>query len=990
MEEQMRNTMRFILMRVAALLALGGVALAAAGTQPAVTVWAAPAPQVTLVPIPFVDGQAIPAYTPRPDLVVESVSFDRGAYSVGLSWSASVTVRNIGDSAAASLSVAGHLCRYLQVGTSLACAADEIDLGQGTSLQPDETIDLAGGPFSFDSLPLDESPQYASEGITGLPDGGNVFLQVEVISGPGITEHDDGNNLALASAVYPSAPDDAAYDPAQDVDGDGWMYPTDCNDANPEVNPWHNEVLGDGIDNDCSGGDVPPLPACPTVDELYHTSNDLPCDRPPGVPAAGVAGVDADGDGSSSEEDCDDSNSAIRPGGGEWSDGVDNNCNGLVDEGFVVPDWTFADFQLARGFVNPAYLVGDYGNASPYAMPALRYTFRIENQGDSLGEGEQGLIDDLVLIRDLEGRIFATGNGGFIPYTAFDYGGGFVPACDPIGLLAVIPGGGIFGETNAANNVASGNTPAQVPSANLITEGPFDRDLRFATAPDMSPNSVFHHSEAVGTCPPLMDNVTDQNLPNAYLIGYRIYVEGELVADSVWNDTYFYSPGLGDILSAGDRVCLEIQLDPNNYVYEVDEGNNFYAQILRYRNPIFGEPHFDVVDAYSDGPASCATGTIVAGIGVAGTSSTLSSGGPSLVLGALGGALFLGSVGAALGLYRVGRGVGAASRALTVSSGLLIGGLAGGVAGAVFMAQLAPRPWAVQPGAAFPSMVQESESCDTYLDAVVFAPAEGASLKPGQGLAIEIKPSETLGRKAVDRFVLFIQNPIGRELDLPMVTPLNDVAGSRLDLVASVLGLADSDFFLPGEYRWNIALGQRMTGDELAPYAIACRGSTGHTFFIAQGAATPQPGISDTPTPTATSTVTVTASRVVITPLPPTRTPTSTQPAPDTTGPSIRSVSDSPDPIKVTQPKGCTPTTSTVSASITDPSGVASATVLFFHTTIGQVPMTHAGGNTWTTTLGPYSGTGDGTVDYQIRATDGQGNSSDSSFGQITVLACLP
>jgi hypothetical protein len=923
-------------------------------------------------------------------LVVERVSFDRGGYSVGENWSAAVTVRNIGDSPAASLSIAGHLCRYLQVGSSLACDSNEIVLGQEADLLPDEAVGFAGGPFSFDSLPLDESPQYVSDGITGLPDGGVVFLQVEVIVGPGITEHDDGNNVALASAVYPSAPADTTYDPAQDGDGDGWMYPTDCNDSNPEVNPWHNEVLGDGIDNDCSGGDVPPLPACPTVDELYHTSNDLPCDRPPGIPAAGVTGVDADGDGSSSEEDCDDSNSAIRPGGGEWPDGIDNNCNGLVDEGFAVPDWTFADFQLFRGFVNPAYLVGDYSNASTYYMPALRYNFQIENQGDSLGEGEQGLIDDLVLIQDLEGRIFATGNGGFIPYTAFDYGGGFVPACDLIGLLAVIPGGGIFGETNAANNVASGNTPAQVPSANLITEGPFDRDLRFASAPDMSPNSVFHHSEAVGTCPPLMDNVTDQNLPNSYLIGYRIHVEGELVADRVWNDTYLYSPGLSETLRAGDRVCLEIRLDPNNYVFEVDEGNNSYVQILRYRNPILGEPHFDLVDAYSDGPASCATGEIVAGSGAASTSSALSSGGPSLVLGALGGALLLGAMGAAFGLYVVGRGAGAASKTLPVASGLLIGGLAGGVAGAVLMAQLSPRPWPAQPEVLPLAMGREGESCDAYLDAAAFAPAEGARLEPGQSLAIEIKPSEPLGRMAVDRFVLSILNPVGKELDLPMMAPLGGGDGSRMDLVASVMGIAGPDFFLPGEYQWNIILGQWMTGDDLAPYAIACRGSAAHTFSIAPVGATPQPGASDTPTTTATPTVTVTASLPVISPPPPTRTPTSAQPAADTTGPSIKSVSDSPDSIKVAQPKGCTPTTSTVSASITDPSGVQSAAVLFFHTTIGQIPMTHGGGNTWTATLGPYSGTGDGSVDYQIRATDGQGNTSDSAFAQIAVLACLP
>ncbi len=70
--------------------------------------------------------------------------------------------------------------------------------------------------------------------------------------------------------------------------------------------------------------------------------------------------------------------------------------------------------------------------------------------------------------------------------------------------------------------------------------------------------------------------------------------------------------------------------------------------------------------------------------------------------------------------------------------------------------------------------------------------------------------------------------------------------------------------------------------------------------------------------------------------------------------------------------------------------GATSAYVLFFHTTIGQVPMSNAGGNTWTATLGPYSGIGDGSADYQIHAVDTLGNASDSSFAQVTVLAYIP
>src|SRR5262245_7343303 len=52
--------------------------------------------------------------------------------------------------------------------------------------------------------------------------------------------------------------------------------------------------------------------------------------------------LDGDGDGYSTEDnDCDDSNEGISPGAEEICDGVDNNCDGSVDEG--VTDLFYAD-----------------------------------------------------------------------------------------------------------------------------------------------------------------------------------------------------------------------------------------------------------------------------------------------------------------------------------------------------------------------------------------------------------------------------------------------------------------------------------------------------------------------------------------------------------------------------------------------------------------------------------------------------------------------
>ncbi len=63
----------------------------------------------------------------------------------------------------------------------------------------------------------------------------------------------------------------------------------------------------------------------------------------------GTPSVDADGDGYINDEDCDDNEGTTHPGAIEICDGIDNNCNGEIDEG--VGETFYADMD-ADGFGN--------------------------------------------------------------------------------------------------------------------------------------------------------------------------------------------------------------------------------------------------------------------------------------------------------------------------------------------------------------------------------------------------------------------------------------------------------------------------------------------------------------------------------------------------------------------------------------------------------------------------------------------------------------
>ncbi|MDG1483979.1 MAG: MopE-related protein [Myxococcota bacterium] len=108
-----------------------------------------------------------------------------------------------------------------------------------------------------------------------------------------------------------------------DADGDGAFAAVDCDDNDATVYPGADELC-DGLDNNCDEA----------IDEDAIDAETLYADNDGDSYGSGAALLLCDGSGYVSDNtDCNDSAADAYPGGTEVCDGLDNDCNGTIDEG---------------------------------------------------------------------------------------------------------------------------------------------------------------------------------------------------------------------------------------------------------------------------------------------------------------------------------------------------------------------------------------------------------------------------------------------------------------------------------------------------------------------------------------------------------------------------------------------------------------------------------------------------------------------------------
>jgi hypothetical protein len=153
---------------------------------------------------------------------------------------------------------------------------------------------------------------------------------------PGATEICDGldndcdSNIDedVTSTFYMDSDGDGYGDPNASQDaceaGAGYVANSlDCDDTNGAIYPEAPEVC-DGIDNNCDGN------TDEGVTSIYHADSD---GDTYGDPLTTVEACEAPSGYVTDDTDCDDSRASAFPGNMEVCDEVDNDCNGLTDDG---------------------------------------------------------------------------------------------------------------------------------------------------------------------------------------------------------------------------------------------------------------------------------------------------------------------------------------------------------------------------------------------------------------------------------------------------------------------------------------------------------------------------------------------------------------------------------------------------------------------------------------------------------------------------------
>lgn len=188
----------------------------------------------------------------------------------------------------------------------------------------------------------------------------------------------------------------------QDLDGDGFFAPADCDDTDPTVHPGAADAACNGVDNNCNG----------QMDEGY-----LPGPTACGVGACAATGVTSCVAGAVVD--------SCVPGapGVEVCDGLDNDCNGITDDAAVptvIPDMTVT--AAGAGAIGIGPLVGL--GASAFDIVRGNLPLLTSSHGDFTQSIDRCLADNAAGTGLVDADLPPAGGGFIYIVRAVNCGGG--------------------------------------------------------------------------------------------------------------------------------------------------------------------------------------------------------------------------------------------------------------------------------------------------------------------------------------------------------------------------------------------------------------------------------------------------------------------------------------------------------------------------------------------------------------------------------------
>ena len=187
-----------------------------------------------------------------------------------------------------------------------------------------------------------------------------------------------------------------------DTDGDGLTGADDCDELDASVHVGAEELC-DGVDNDCDG----------EIDEGVRTTWYRDTDGDGfGDPTNTLEACEPGEGMSSNGSDCNDGNAAVYPGADELCNGIDDNCDGAIDEGGLdtfyrdadgdghgVPDDSITGCDEVDGY---ARLDDDCNDADATISPSAEEVCNAEDD-DCDGDIDEGVTTIYYADADLDG-----------------------------------------------------------------------------------------------------------------------------------------------------------------------------------------------------------------------------------------------------------------------------------------------------------------------------------------------------------------------------------------------------------------------------------------------------------------------------------------------------------------------------------------------------------------------------------------------------------